>query len=583
MCNAYGHSRSCNCGFGGDTGGGGTPHQHVIAKIRGSGWRISTLRSRLTHPTKCWWCQKAVYFHRDENGGCALFDALGWPWPVHGCWTKHREEQRAHAISGYEKELRAFGFDGITYRSRATPVLAPLLSRERPTLHGFIVRTVPTDPLLAGRAGTGAELHWVEVEMASALYRVVFPARVAALVRPHQICSVDAQWLRRERKWHLLARSITVRRKAQGKDTTMAGWTLPDAPSCTSCQRGIVPDTAWGLHPENGFECDACGTERASLSLVDFRARRKIQELLNGSDDTPLPLELVGSYSLDCKMGSGTPLKFTLSNDRRWRTEYGQTGGRFALTQDALRLYDDIRLLYTFRIIRSTSHDGIRLEEVDKDRSPFRKGRPGNYQGVRIYPPKKVVKRSSPEASGLQSSRTSPAKQRRRVQLAKPEPPVRLTIGRPERVVSGLVDVIERRVVQIQHLEQELDGLYPRLEQERDEVRWNGLRDVVREKSARVKALVAEARDAVNRLRKMHNKTANFLLLPGGPALRERLYVLEKRVPAAARQRSPIPSSLLKRPDNIQSQREARRAENGFGAILKQALDTPGQPVRYGM
>ena len=474
------------------------------------------------------------------------------------------------------------GFDGLTYRTRATPVLAPLPGHELPPLHGFIVRTVPTDPLLAGRARTGAELHWVEIEVASALYRVVFPARVTALLRPHQICSVDAQWLRRERKWHLLARSITVRGRAQAKDTTIEGWTLPDAPACTWCQHTIVQDTGWGLHPENGFECAACGTERVSMSPADFRGRRKIQKLLDESGVTPVPPELVGSYSLDCKGGSGAPLKFTLSNDLRWRTEYGRTSGRFALGQDEIRLYDDTRLLYTFRIIRSASHDGIRLDELDeKDRSPFRKARPGSYEGVRSYPPQRVVKRSGPEESAPQSSRTRPAKQRRPVQVAKPEPPIQLTIGRPERVVSGLLDVVERRVVQIQHLEQELDGLYPRLDRERDEERWSGLRDVVLEKSARVKIFVTEARDAVKRLRKVHNKTANFLLLPGGPALREGLYSAEKRVPAAARHRPAIPSSPPKRSDNIRSHREARRAENGFGALLKQALDTPGQPARH--
>lgn len=583
MCNAHRHSRSCNCGFGGDTGGR-TPEKEVSAKIRGRGWSIGTVRSRLTHPTTCWWCRKyPVYFHRDENGGCALFDALGWPWPVHGCWSKHREQQRALAIRGYEAELRASGFDGITYRSRATPVLVPLPGCERPTLHGFIVRIVSTDPLLAGGAGTGAELRWVEVAVESALYRVVFPAHVAALLRPHQICSVDAQWLHRESKWHLLARSIMVRRAAQESDTAMAGWTLPDVPACTWCQRGIRPDSAWGLHPGNGFECTACGTERACLSPVDFRARTKIQELLRGSDDIPLPRGLLGSYSLDCVMSSGAPLKLTLSEDRTWRTESRQSGGRFALTQDALRLYDDFRLLYTFRIVRSVSHDGIGLEEVDKDRSTFRRGRPGSYQGARIYPPKKMVKRSDPGDSGAPSSRISPADQRRNAQSAAPEPPIRRPDGRQVRAVSGLLDVIERTVARIQHLEQELDGLYPRLERERDGLRWNGLRDVVREKSARVTALVAEACDAVNRLRKLHNKTAGFLLLPGGPALRERLYVLEKRVPSAARQRSPIPSSPPGRRDNRRSQREAGRAPKGFGALLKQALDTPGQPVRHRM
>jgi hypothetical protein len=38
-----------------------------------------------------------VFFHRNKNGGCVLFDSLGPPWPVHPCWEQYRED-RAEAI-----------------------------------------------------------------------------------------------------------------------------------------------------------------------------------------------------------------------------------------------------------------------------------------------------------------------------------------------------------------------------------------------------------------------------------------------------------------------------------------------------
>ena len=48
----------------------------------------------LTLLTTCWWCGDEVYFHRDENGGCVLFDALGKPWPIHACWEEYKHERK---------------------------------------------------------------------------------------------------------------------------------------------------------------------------------------------------------------------------------------------------------------------------------------------------------------------------------------------------------------------------------------------------------------------------------------------------------------------------------------------------------
>jgi hypothetical protein len=42
--------------------------------------------------TECWWCGDPVYFYRNENGGCVLFDNLGAPWPIHKCWEQYKNE-----------------------------------------------------------------------------------------------------------------------------------------------------------------------------------------------------------------------------------------------------------------------------------------------------------------------------------------------------------------------------------------------------------------------------------------------------------------------------------------------------------
>lgn len=51
----------------------------------------------LTFLTQCYWCNDDVFFHRNKNGGCVLFDSLGPPWPVHPCWEQYCED-RAEAI-----------------------------------------------------------------------------------------------------------------------------------------------------------------------------------------------------------------------------------------------------------------------------------------------------------------------------------------------------------------------------------------------------------------------------------------------------------------------------------------------------
>jgi hypothetical protein len=77
MCNAFNHSPDCDCGFGGDTGGGG-------------GWQpVSSIwphrHEDFTHPTTCPRCGRPVFFVR-HNGGSVWFDELGPPWDKHPCF-----------------------------------------------------------------------------------------------------------------------------------------------------------------------------------------------------------------------------------------------------------------------------------------------------------------------------------------------------------------------------------------------------------------------------------------------------------------------------------------------------------------
>jgi hypothetical protein len=106
MCNAYNHPFDCDCGFGGDTGGGGGRrgwHRHlsvteVLERPISGGWvkdSRGTVESYVNPNAHCPVCGAAVYFYRSPYDGRVFFDELGWPWPKHPCTDNRREPLRA--------------------------------------------------------------------------------------------------------------------------------------------------------------------------------------------------------------------------------------------------------------------------------------------------------------------------------------------------------------------------------------------------------------------------------------------------------------------------------------------------------
>lgn len=95
MCNAHNHPPGCQCGWGGDghQGGGlGTTLASVSSADRTYAHYQSPMRklatdlgSSLTFPTTCWYCSSSIYLYAHLNGGFAIFDELGPPWPKHDC------------------------------------------------------------------------------------------------------------------------------------------------------------------------------------------------------------------------------------------------------------------------------------------------------------------------------------------------------------------------------------------------------------------------------------------------------------------------------------------------------------------
>lgn len=88
MCNAWNHSDSCTCGFGGighlgRSGGSWASHNYIVVSGSCTTWRLC--KDDFCKPTSCPICGAEVFFVR-HNGGSVWFDELGQPWPKHGCF-----------------------------------------------------------------------------------------------------------------------------------------------------------------------------------------------------------------------------------------------------------------------------------------------------------------------------------------------------------------------------------------------------------------------------------------------------------------------------------------------------------------
>jgi hypothetical protein len=110
MCNACNHPIDCDCGFGGDTGGGGGWRPARLSYVqdsepRSGGWARDsrgTVESYVNHNAHCPVCDAPVYFYRSPYNGRVFFDDLGWPWPKHPCTDNSRGPRRATRDSAFK-------------------------------------------------------------------------------------------------------------------------------------------------------------------------------------------------------------------------------------------------------------------------------------------------------------------------------------------------------------------------------------------------------------------------------------------------------------------------------------------------
>lgn len=89
-CNAHNHPPGCDCGFGGDTGGG-----FFSSNFWGSGDvpMPQNVVRQVTFNTTCPLCGEPCYYYENEFGSKVWFDELGVPWTKHPCFVSETRLQ----------------------------------------------------------------------------------------------------------------------------------------------------------------------------------------------------------------------------------------------------------------------------------------------------------------------------------------------------------------------------------------------------------------------------------------------------------------------------------------------------------
>ena len=113
-CNAWNHSPSCNCGWGGVWYGSNngsdswlfnkTPKERTLGRQPGTS---HTLAGGYTNPNAlCPVCRAPVYFYESPYGGRVFFDELGPPWPQHPCTAHEKVPAGPHPRSWQQDDWK---------------------------------------------------------------------------------------------------------------------------------------------------------------------------------------------------------------------------------------------------------------------------------------------------------------------------------------------------------------------------------------------------------------------------------------------------------------------------------------------
>jgi hypothetical protein len=107
MCNAWNHSPSCTCGWGGlahagrRTGG--------LVRLRPPPI-LRTVESFTNPNARCPVCDAVVFYYESPYGGKVYFDELGPPWPKHPCTSQIVARKLEFAVTGYPLKGKTYAW-----------------------------------------------------------------------------------------------------------------------------------------------------------------------------------------------------------------------------------------------------------------------------------------------------------------------------------------------------------------------------------------------------------------------------------------------------------------------------------------
>lgn len=199
-----------------------------------------------------------------------LFDELGAPWEVHGCWEEHRQE-RDQFVNGLRKELENVGYDGSFYKVKAWPQRRPRNRDESVEVTGYVAyntaRREGVSPTYFHRQLEG----FFKVSVCDSdirLWPFLIRGPAARALSDYQLVRVRGRWIKRASDWLLFATDIrdnsTPAQLAQPLETfEMNG-------RCAKCGRLLAPAERWDFGADWKTRCEACQRSRHQMGLLLF-------------------------------------------------------------------------------------------------------------------------------------------------------------------------------------------------------------------------------------------------------------------------------------------------------------------------
>lgn len=226
--------------------------------------RLTGFSLPLAYSTRCWWCNDPVYFYRGDDGGCALFDSLGYPWPLHRCWREYREQ----SLTRVANELSSLRFDGRRYYQERLK-LSKSIGEDSISITGFVDRHGSTSQLSfsSGRGSITSqfrELRIVPDTDPSVYYSLLVPTSCFDELPVYSLHKIEGRWKKHGGRWHCFLANFR-RLHAGGRADKIICALVTELKNCFYCGSDLSDGTLWGFDTEFRAECRNCGLSRRRM------------------------------------------------------------------------------------------------------------------------------------------------------------------------------------------------------------------------------------------------------------------------------------------------------------------------------